>query len=379
MSNAQSCADCHHQAGTGGAGGNEHNVDLLCLIPPSRKKTLDSGQRQSFIAGVRQIHPALAVNLRVLPAITLHKFAENPAYERWRAAVMLSVDYLPPGESPERIGLQIARRCTPALFGAGQIDSIPESVIEQEARRQAMRPGGVKGQVARATDGRVGRFGWRGQTSSLKQFVMGACANELGLKVPGNEQPLDPLDPEYKSAGLDLEQPQCDELVAFVASLAPPLERRPENREENERWHAGQRIFNRVGCADCHVPKLGEVAGIYSDLLLHDLGRELADPAGANPPGTLISPGSTPQYYGGPTDVFADIPPKTLRQWRTPPLWGVGDSAPYLHDGRAATLDDAILAHGGEAASARIRFEGLAAEHRHQLLAYLETLGQPAP
>jgi CxxC motif-containing protein (DUF1111 family) len=77
--------------------------------------------------------------------------------------------------------------------------------------------------------------------------------------------------------------------------------------------------------------------------------------------------------------VFADVPPKTLRQWRTPPLWGVAESAPYLHDGRAATLDDAILAHGGEAALARNRFEGLAAEHRAQLLGYLETLGQPAP
>jgi CxxC motif-containing protein (DUF1111 family) len=292
----------------------------------------------------------------------------------------MSVDYLVPGEVPERIGLQIARRSTPALFGAGRIDSIPEAAIEQEARRQAVRAGAVKGQVARATDGRIGRFGWRGQTSSLKQFVMGACANELGLKVPGNEQPLDPLDPEHKSPGLDLEQQQCDELVAFVASLEPPRERRPESREENERWHAGERVFNRVGCADCHAPKLGEVAGIYSDLLLHDMGRELADPAGANPPNTSPpSPGSTPQYYGGPTDVFADVPPKTLRQWRTPPLWGVAESAPYLHDGRAATLDDAILAHGGEAALARNRFEGLAAEHRAQLLGYLETLGQPAP
>lgn len=380
MSNAESCADCHHQGGVGGAGGQPHNVQLLCLIPPQSSKPLDRPAREKAVESIGKIHPALATNrFTALPAITLHRLGDNPAYEKWREALLLLVDYLPPGEVPQRIGLRLAERSTPALFGAGLIDSIPNKVLEEVARRQAKAGGGVQGILAPATDGGIGKFGWRGQTSSLKQFVLGACANELGLEVPGNAQPMDPLTPYHRSPGLDLDQQQCDLLVAYVASLPPPTERVPRTVNELDDWRHGSRLFKRVGCAECHVPTLGDVVGIYSDLLLHDMGDELADPAAANQPGTARpSPGSIPQYYGGPRDVFATALPETTRQWRTPPLWGVGDSAPYLHDGRAGTLDEAILEHGGEATRSRKRYAALTIQARKKLLAYLESLGQPA-
>jgi len=386
MYNAQSCVECHHQGGVGGGGGSMHDVELLCLVPPQRNPRLDLRKRRKLVEGIGKIHPALVrTETSALPAITVHKFGEHPAYEKWRVALMMLVDYLPPGEVPDRISFQLAKRNTPALFGAGLIDSIPREALEKAAQQQALLESSVKGKLAPATGGGVGKFGWRGQTASLKQFVTGACANELGLNVPDNDQPLDPLDPRHKSPGLDLTQKQCDLLVAYVASLPAPEERAPKDRQQEEHWAKGARLFERVGCAECHLPELGGIVGIYSDLLLHDMGSELADRAAANLPGAPNpfdlprSPGSSSRYYGGPDDIFGSLAIETTRQWRTPPLWGVGDSAPYLHDGRAETLDDAILAHGGEAATSREKYAALSIQRRNQLLDYLESVGHPAP
>jgi CxxC motif-containing protein (DUF1111 family) len=351
-------------------------VDLLNLLLPERKEDLD---RQKFIDGVGKIHSTFVANgSAVRPNITLHKFGANPAYEKWRVALVMLSTYLRKSAVPERVAFEITHRNTPALFGAGLIDSIPRSALEQAARQQRKQRGDVKGRVAVASDGGAGKFGWRGQTATLKQFVLGACANELGLQVPGNDQPQDPLDPDGKGPGLDLTEEQCDELIAFVASLPPPAEQQPLSVKQKDQWVAGGAVFKRVGCADCHLPKLGDVAGIYSDLLLHDMGQELADPAGANPPS-----GPTPlltrfvPYYGGPQNIFVDVPPETKRQWRTPPLWGVADSPPYLHDGSAATLEEAILKHGGEAANSKKRYAALNADNRAKLLGYMQSLGHP--
>ena len=96
----------------------------------------------------------------------------------------------------------------------------------------------------------------------------------------------------------------------------------------------GRRLFAEVGCASCHTPSLGEVRGIYSDLLLHDMGQTLSDSG---------------EYYGidGPDSPGGPSP----GEWRTPPLWGFRDSGPYLHDGRAQTLEEAVALHGGQAAT----------------------------
>ncbi len=126
---------------------------------------------------------------------------------------------------------------------------------------------------------------------------------------------------------------------------------------------------------------LGEVTGIYSDLLLHDMGTELEDPVPASSGrirGGSADPSFTGGYFGGSgpsgPDVFVDVPPAARRLWRTPPLWGVANSAPYLHDGRAATLEDAIMAHSGEAIPARKYFTSLPAAHRAKILAFLKSL-----
>jgi hypothetical protein len=279
----------------------------------------------------------------VRPSVTLHKFGNNPDYEDWRLGVLKT---LPSKNSDLAAGrslyevmaeankkkpspvkgisvsdlehLRIVQRSTPALFGAGLIDKIPDQALAVLAKNHSQARGGIKGQVAIATAGKAGKFGWRGQTATLSEFVMGACANELGLEVPGHPQGVDPLDPEYHAKGTDLTQAQCDDLTAFVASLPRPVQRHPTNLNERKTWDAGEQVFNSVGCANCHIRQVADVDGLYSDLLLHDMGPELADPAGAN--SSSSSGGVSPAYYGGPADLFAAVPPITKRQWRTPPL-----------------------------------------------------------
>jgi CxxC motif-containing protein (DUF1111 family) len=125
-------------------------------------------------------------------------------------------------------------------------------------------------------------------------------------------------------------------VVAYVASLPDP----PPGR-------ADAAMFNQVGCGECHVPSLGGVP-LYSDLLLHDMGRALDD---------------------GFTQAGA-----TGKDWRTAPLWGLSQRSRFLHDGRARSIEAAILAHGGEAEAVAQRFRQLPSADRDALLAFLSTL-----
>jgi CxxC motif-containing protein (DUF1111 family) len=269
-------------------------------------------------------------------------------------------------------GVTISQRNTPALFGAKWIDEIPEQVILANERAQRLQAGLANseredlpvGRASRLGDGRVGRFGWKAQTASLSDFVQAACAGELGLSNPGHSQPKPLGAPLYQSSGLDLTQEQCDQLTAFTASLPRPAERVPADSAAREQASAGKQAFLRIGCATCHTPDLASVEGIYSDLLLHHMGKDLV---GGN------------AYYEPPHEVPQNPSSEGPQpdEWRTPPLWGVADSAPYLHDGRAPTLQKAIELHGGQGTRAARRFAELRPDEQNQLIAFLKTLRAP--
>ncbi len=153
------------------------------------------------------------------------------------------------------------------------------------------------------------------------------------------------------------------------ASIPPPR-LRPIIEDRAEPW--GYSVFEKIGCAACHIPRLGGINGLYSDLLLHDMGDSLGDAA---------------TYYGVPssTDGQGEIArnrdraresrvPALASEWRTPPLWGVADSAPYLHDGRARTIHQAIEEHGGEARETVARYGKLGRGERIALLRFLRSL-----
>jgi CxxC motif-containing protein (DUF1111 family) len=390
-----------------------------------------------------EAHPGF----RTARSVVLHKSSVDPGYESWRATITGLNQVVPevslglPVEA--RAGAEINRlrmmgqfdnnnmraqvqigefelvhsqRNPTALFGIGLIDAIPDSVIEAAAKVKYPEFPEVAGRVARQKDGRIGRFGWKAQVPSLNDFVLTACAVELGLDVPGHPQgglpkpslktatqsackielTVDnPLLPEKKAtiaqAALDLTAEQCASLEAYVRALPAPT---MLNRTDKE-VEAGRDAFAKVGCVACHSPKLGEVEGLYSDMLIHDMGAELGDTGSYTP----FVPGSEdPEFIDPPisdtvtlaaetastvTDLTstskakAPTGPATRQEWRTPPLWGVRDSSPYMHDGRAPTLDRAIALHGGQAERSAKAYFSLSPRERLQVQAFLKSLAAP--
>ena len=115
-----------------------------------------------------------------------------------------------------------SQRNPTALFGLGLIDAIPDAAIEAVAKREAKRTPETQGRISRLKDGRIGRLGWKAQTANVEDFVLNACAVELGLEVPGHHQAISPQAPKYRTTGLDLTAGECNALVAYVRSLPKP-------------------------------------------------------------------------------------------------------------------------------------------------------------
>jgi CxxC motif-containing protein (DUF1111 family) len=370
--NESSCIACHHQGGPGGAGPTSTNVEIL--------SARDSSGPSSKLA---ELHPGF----RTSQSIVLHRFGVDPAYARKRLSLLFDdrlvnmaesveteieqvkalVDPVTPGLSGRgrfptlSTGLVLSERNPPALFGVGSIDAISEdALLAAEALKVSEYPE-IKGRANRLKDGRLGRFGWKAETPDLREFVLSACANELGLEVPGHHQAASPLDPEAKAKGLDLTQKDCDALVAYVRSLPAPTAMKTALAPESTAIKAGRSTFEAAGCATCHRPTLGDVDGIYSDLLLHRMGPDLSDSG---------------SYYG---IVAPDSSTEGVKkqEWRTPPLWGYRDSGPYLHDGRAKNLEEAVALHGGEAKNSATKFFKLAPDERLKVQTFLRSLAPP--
>jgi len=251
-----------------------------------------------------------------------------------------------------------ARRTTPDIFGFGLLDAVPDASIWALADPDDRDGDGVSGRVHVLPGGHVGRFGRKAAGASLAAFNEGAFRIEMGLTSAGEPvensiagKPLpDGVDPLPEPELTDEQTARVNDYVRFLAPPAPaPLD-----------FHArkGRRVFEDIGCATCHVPSLRtgehEVRVLskvevfaYTDLLLHDMGPELAD------------------------ICMADASPS---EFRTEPLMGLRHMQRFLHDGRATTVTDAILAHGGEAARSRAAFADLDESERQLLLAFLGTL-----
>jgi CxxC motif-containing protein (DUF1111 family) len=394
MFNDKSCAACHRQGDVGGGGPIDRNAQLLTFVP-NRRTSPEVGNR------LEALHPLFRVDGKTNATILLHRFSTSLGYGDWRSKLLgdLPPDELSPddarkakrararrhgGFEPRReidhegLTFVLTERNTPALFGASLIDRVSAETLNGVAQRQAKQFGGVTGRVPRATRNHVGRFGWRGQMGTLRDFVLTACAVEVGLQVEDRHQEVNPLDRDYKLDGVDLDYKQTEELIAFVESLPAPRREAPANPRQSALIQQGERLFQGAGCAACHLPRLGDIEGIFSDLLLHDMGPALDDPVPPVPEQKFVGREITSGYFGGSRDVFAELPVNT-REWRTPPLWGVRDSAPYLHDGRAPNLAAAVLAHGGEAEASVERFKALGSSAQGLLLAFLNTLVAPDP
>jgi CxxC motif-containing protein (DUF1111 family) len=261
---------------------------------------------------------------------------------------------------------------TIALFGAGWVDRISSRTILYQSRNRSIQAVGREltgnlnglnpGRPRILPDGRVGKFGWKAQFATLKEFVAAACANELGLGNPLMDQARPFTHEGYVKVAADLNQEQFGAMVAFVDTLPRPVEIPSADPERYLHAARGKALFHRIGCAVCHTAKLGGVEGVYSDLLLHRLGAP-TDRGGG--------------YTEVPATPLPDEHPLP-DEWKTPPLWGVADSAPYFHDGGAPTLEAAILRHRGDATSVTQAFENLPAHDRTAVLSFLESLKAPS-
>ncbi len=435
--NDTSCAACHNQGGVGGAGSRSKNVDFLAaIVTPvegeSRFRNDEISRMvrqmsalQSQSKGAQPVKPRakgedpdrgpllkLHRGFRDASSLVLHRFGPGTNYQAWRVGILnpMMNDILQPafsliGPSIEEsaIVFSVDRHLAslpmehghftlvqsqlnpPPLFGAGLIDKVPDADLEAAAASPDPRFFGIQGRVSRLADGRIGRFGWKAEHASLHGFVLTACAVELGLEVPGRHQGIKPDDPDYHSPGLDLSQEECNALAAFIRNLPAPVQRRPATQREMEAIQSGRASFDQIGCAACHRPKLGPIDGIYSDLLLHDMGESLSNSASYSSvlpdPAEEQGPLADADFPAGP-DAFAGEPQRARlplrREWRTPPLWGLRDSAPYMHDGRAETLEQAIVLHGGQAESVKSRYFRLRPEQRLAMLLFLKSLLAPS-
>jgi hypothetical protein len=338
--------------------------------------------------------------------IIVHRFSTDDAYSAFRAKLLGVAERIAcPGPSPSRqaleafavdyrniprrhdsdgvlerrgVTLRHTQRSTTALFGAGLIDEIPDAVLHHVAREQGRSGKHVSGRVPPSNQGKKpGRFGWRGQTATLREFILTACAMEVGLQVPNHAQAIDPLAPSIKQKGLDLNEKQCNQLIEFVAGLPAPSRIVPTNDLLASAINGGEATFEAVGCAECHRRDMWSARGIYSDLLLHDMGPALADPVPAN---LSSARGSMGGYSGGSIEASSVANASLItatQEWRTSPLWGVRDSAPYLHDGRASTLEEAILWHEGEAMTSIQNYLALSPRQRELIVAFLNCLVAP--
>jgi CxxC motif-containing protein (DUF1111 family) len=370
--NASSCAACHQQGGVGGSGSVEHNVTVFTRAPKA-----GAGASR----GVIHQFATDAASQETLQNIS----AQFPKKSRPTLADLQAL--LPKPNNPPA-GVQIVRavavpevdigqRNTPALFGASVIEAIPDAAIQANERNQHLKLGlsAVNGEAvpvgraAKLSRKRIGKFGWKANIGNLSEFVRVACANELGLGNPLQAQPASLSQPAYRPRGLDLTDQQCDQMTAYIASLPRPREVIPSSAAEAARASAGKKYFKQIGCINCHNADLAEAQGIYSDLLLHEMGEGLGGGGGGFYGEGPSEPATEPDSDGGSTSPS---------EWRTPPLWGVADSAPYLHDGRAATLAEAIKLHAGQASSSANRFAGLSDVQQEELIAFLNTLRAPS-
>lgn len=266
----------------------------------------------------------------------------------------------------------ISPRLAGAIVGPGLIQAVPDKALVAGADPDDADGDGISGRVSMVLDHdlgymRPGRFGWKAEHPTIRQFIASALSEDLGVTSAIYPKPNCKPDDDgcldaYAGPAPEASDSIIDALEAYLSGLAVPAPR----IDSDPNSKAGYKIFRQIGCAHCHTEQLpseaqpdlaglsGQPVPLYSDLLLHDMGEGLAD--------------------------HRDGQLSRSSEWRTPPLWGIGltgvvnGNAVFLHDGRARSLEEAILWHGGEADQARAAYEQLPVNQRRQLIAFLEAL-----
>ncbi len=279
---------------------------------------------------------------------------------------------------PMQEDVLISPRLTPPMIGLGLLDAIPSQDILQFADPDDQDSDGISGKANMVWSVlkqkiMLGRFGWKAGSPSVKEQSAGAFSGDIGLSTSLHKNPAGDCTPNQtfclkaphgvdKKSGVEVTDEMLDLVTFYASNLAVPRRRDPQKMSVLK----GKSLFHSIGCASCHRPsfKTGPLAKNkhlsqqliwpYTDMLLHNMGEGLAD--------------HRPE---GKADGF---------EWRTPPLWGVGLTKTVnghenlLHDGRARSVEEAILWHGGEALKARDAYSKLSKAERMWLVEFVRSL-----
>jgi CxxC motif-containing protein (DUF1111 family) len=266
----------------------------------------------------------------------------------------------------------ISPRLAPDLHGAGLLERVPLSWLAAQADPDDLDTDGISGSIVMGQYGEQdlgpGRFGWKGDEPDLAHQVSAAFHFDLGLSTPLRWEPWgDCTSAECRAApqgavkgGVEVESKVVSLVASYLRALPAPAS------PDSPGTDCGRALFAAIGCSACHASNVpaelpsGQTRWFtpYTDLLVHDMGHGLADRAADDSMSTAAG----------------------AREWRTAPLWGLGkraaaqEGANLLHDGRARSILEAIMWHGGEAAAAKQRAAELSAQDRAALIAFLESL-----
>lgn len=373
QSNAGACAQCHVRNGRGRAPDNVHEQPVSMVVRLSVTGTSPVGGPRPHPAYGEQLNTRGVLgrlleegSIAVDYSARTVRFADGETVElRIPELRFTALWYGPLGEST-----MISPRVALPVFGAGLLEAVPESQILAIAAHQNRM--GYSGRPNRVWDrirgtAALGRFGHKAVQPTLRQQIASAFIMDMG--VNSRLFPDEDCWPAQHAcysietvSGLEAQDRQLDAIEFYLRALSALARRNIDDRTVQR----GERLFKHAQCAVCHVPELttsahaaipalrGKTIRPYTDLLLHDMGEALAD--------------GRPEFLAGPRD------------WRTTPLWGLGlresvnGNANLLHDGRARTVTEAILWHGGEADFSRSAFLQMPKSDRDALLAFLDSL-----
>ncbi len=387
--NARACQSCHIKDGRGHPpeGAADATSMFLRLARPARTDEERHALEEFLVASLPdpvyggQLQDLAVPGLKAEGRMVI-QYQEQPVELGDGSVVSLrkpSYSVADLGFGPLDPSTTLSPRMTPPMTGLGLVEAIHPADILAHADPQDRDGDGVSGRVAIARDpatGKlaIGRFGWKAQNATVRQQSAGAFSGDIGISTPDvpesdgdctasqTECLAQPTGVQARLGDTEAPDPVLDLVTFYSQNLAVPARRLVDEAGVL----AGKRIFYDLGCTACHVPKYVtsrqtatkahrfQLIWPYSDFLLHDMGEGLADG----------------QQVGS-----ADG-----REWRTPPLWGIGLTSTvnghtfFLHDGRARNLTEAILWHGGEAENARDGFAGRAKSDRDNLLRFLESL-----
>ena len=354
--NANACTQCHSAEGRKPIYRENNELSDAILFRLGDKQ----GQAHAYY-GEQMQHQSIDANIEAEGRV---QYVTTAASDYVPAGVRFN--FTPTNPNQPLGSTVMSGRISPQLVGMGLIDLIPEASIVAAADPNDRNKDGVSGRVHWVdVDGsqQIGRFGWKAINASLRIQNANAMSQDMGLTTSLFMEPNCTVNQPICWTAINGGSPEVtdsslDAVTDFMTALAVP-ERRISDLQT---FNKGANLFAQVGCAGCHTPKQKTGDSLrfpllsqqtiypYTDLLLHDMGTGLDD---------------------GVKEKNAES-----FEWRTPPLWGIGivardPEARFLHDGRASSLTEAILWHGGEAEATKMRFKQLPIAQKETLLSFL--------